>query len=226
MVLHAAGKTTVVDCGGDSEESGEIAARFLQSRGEFRVENLVLTHFDADHCNGAVQLLNRERVERLYLPQTEDESGLRETILTAAKNRKTAVYFVENDRVLPDCGVEITVFGPNPGKNSNETCLCVLASAGKYDILITGDLPEQAEYRMMSTHDLPDVELLVAGHHGAKTSTSAALLEKTQPETILVSVGKGNSFGHPSQEMLERTAQIGAKVCRTDECGSITIRIR
>ena len=224
LIFHADGKTTVIDCGGTAVESGEIAARYLQSRGEFRVENLVLTHFDADHVNGAEQLLRRERVQRLYIPDFPDSNGLYEAILCAAEARGTEACFVREDIQIPDSGAELTVFAPNPGKNSNETGLCVLASAEKYDILVTGDLPEQAEYRMMSTHTLPDLELLVAGHHGAKTSTSSALLEATLPETVLISVGADNRFGHPAQETTDRILASGAELYRTDQCGTVTIR--
>lgn len=62
---------------------------------------------------------------------------------------------------------------------------------------MTGDLSEQAEYRLLSTHDLPHAAVLVAGHHGAATSTSEALLRAIRPEAVLISVGADNRFGHP-----------------------------
>ncbi len=118
------------------------------------------------------------------------------------------------------------VYARVPGKNTNETGLCVLASAEKYDILITGDLPEMAEYRFLSRYAPGDIELLVAGHHGAASSTSEALLRQTQPETVLISVGAGNRYGHPADETLDRISAFGAAVCRTDECGTVTVRYR
>ena len=83
----------------------------------------------------------------------------------------------------------------------------------EYDILITGDLSKMAEYRVLARHALPDIELLVAGHHGAKTSTSEALLEITQPETVFLSVGEGNRYGHPAAETLETIEKYGAEGC-------------
>ena len=99
-----------------------------------------------------------------------------------------------------------------------------MASAQKYDILVTGDMAEFAEYRLLSSHEIPDLELLVAGHHGSKHSTTQALLDLTQPETVLISVGKQNRYGHPASETLARIAESGAAVFRTDECGTITVR--
>ncbi len=96
-----------------------------------------------------------------------------------------------------------------------------MASAGEYDILITGDLSKMAEYRVLARHALPDIELLVAGHHGAKTSTSEALLEITQPETVFLSVGEGNRYGHPAPETLARLDAAGTEILRTDRLGAI-----
>ena len=106
----------------------------------------------------------------------------------------------------------VTLFAPVSGKNDNDSGVCCLASAGEYDILITGDLSKMAEYRVLARHALPDIELLVAGHHGAKTSTSEALLEITQPETVFLSVGEGNRYGHPAAETLETIEKYGAEV--------------
>lgn len=226
LIYHAGGQTAVIDCGGYRDESGELAARFLQSRGVFRVDRLVLTHFDADHVNGACQLLSRERVETLCIPDAPDENGLYDAVLDAAGAAGTEVRLIEKTTVFPLENGSLTVYAPLPGKNTNETGLCVLASAEKYDILITGDLPEMAEYRFLSRYAPGDIELLVAGHHGAASSTSEALLRQTTPETVLISVGADNRYGHPADKTLDRISAFGAAVCRTDECGTVTVRYR
>ena len=226
LIYQSGSKTAVIDCGGYREQSGELAARYLQSRGVFRVEELILTHFDADHVNGVCQLLARERVETLRIPNVPDENGLYDAILDVADTVGTEVRFIDETTEFSFGNGTVTVFGPLPGKNSNETGLCVLASAEKYDILITGDLPEMAEYRFLSAYQPGDIDLLVAGHHGAATSTSEALLRQTQPETVVISVGKDNRYGHPADETLDRLAAFGAAVYRTDECGTLCVRFR
>ena len=115
------------------------------------------------------------------------------------------------------------LFAPVSAQNDNDSGVCCLASAGEYDILITGDLSKQAEYRLLARHALPDVELLVAGHHGARTSTSETLLELTQPETVLISVGADNRYGHPAAETLNTLEDFGAAVYCTDRQGTITV---
>ena len=221
LIFQADGEATVIDCGGVPDESGETAARYLQSYGVFQIDNLVLTHYDSDHVNGAIRLLTREKVGTLWLPDSEDESGWRDRLLAAAAERGCRTEFVRQDAAIAH---GVTLFAPVSAKNGNDAGVCCLASAGEYDILITGDLSQFAEYRLLSLHALPEAELLVAGHHGADSSTSAALLELVNPETVAISVGAENRYGHPAAETLERIAEIGAEVYRTDLQGTITIR--
>lgn len=226
LVYTADGETSVIDCGGAEDESGELAARYLETNGVFSLERLILTHLDADHCNGAVQLLSRVRVRTLYLPQTalrQSEALLRE-ILQTAESRGTRAVFVRSDLELPAGRGVLTILGPDLRETGNDGGLCVLASREKYDILITGDLSRNEEYRLMSAHSLREIELLVAGHHGAATSTSEALLERTGASAVVISVGKDNSYGHPAEETLSRIERAGAAVYRTDENGAIVIR--
>jgi competence protein ComEC len=72
--------------------------------------------------------------------------------------------------------------------------------------------------------DLPDVDVLIAGHHGSRHSTSEELLREVTPETVIISVGEGNPYGHPAPELLQRLQDFGCIVYRTDQNGTITYR--
>lgn len=226
LIYTADGETSLVDCGGAQDESGELAARYLETNGVFRVDRLILTHSDADHCNGAAQLLSRIRVDTLYLPLTaigEDGAMLR-GIREAAREAGTQIKFVREDTEFLTKDGCITILSPDLRESGNNGGLCVLASHEKYDILITGDLSQNAEYRLLSRYDLRDIELLVAGHHGAATSTSDALLQRTGASSVVISVGAENSYGHPAADTLARIQNTGAAIYRTDELGTIVIR--
>ncbi len=116
----------------------------------------------------------------------------------------------------------LTLYPPLGGGTTNESALCVLCSVGDYDALITGDADAAVEAMLVKYFDLPDIELLLAGHHGARTSASEALLSAVKPETAVISCGY-NTYGHPSPETLERLERAGAAVYRTDQQGTITI---
>ena len=224
LVSRTGGSVTVIDCGGAEDASGETAARYLLARGMPRVDRLILTHFDADHCNGVRQLLRRVQVDTLYIPELSPSSRLRTQILLAAAEAGTSIRYVTQDLVLPQEGGSLTIFAPTGEKDEENAGLCVLAACEKYDILITGDLTAQAEYRLLSLHTLPQASVLVAGHHGAATSTSGALLRAVRPEAVFISAGADNRFGHPAAQTLARIRQSGAAVYRTDLSGTITIR--
>ena len=226
LIYTADGQTSVVDCGGAQDESGELAARYLETNGVFHIDRLILTHPDADHCNGAAQLLSRIRVDALYLPLTaiQEDSAMLQAIRKAARQTGTRIEFVREDTEFAAQNGKISILKPDLRESGNNGGLCVLASHEKYDILITGDLSQNAEYRLLSRYDLRDVELLIAGHHGAATSTSEALLQRTGASSVVISVGADNSYGHPAADTLARIAENGAAIYRTDELGTIVIR--
>ena len=94
------------------------------------------------------------------------------------------------------------------------------------DALVTGDADSFVEEMLVKYYNIPDLELLVLGHHGSAGSTSAELLDALLPELAVVSAGLHNSYGHPAAETLGRLAQRGIRVFRTDEMGTVTIYVR
>ena len=100
----------------------------------------------------------------------------------------------------------------------------MLCTLGEFDVLITGDADAAIEAMLVKYFDLPDVELLIAGHHGSKHSTSAEFLAAAAPDAVVVSCGE-NSYGHPDPETLARIRAAGAAVYRTDTHGTITVTI-
>ena len=115
------------------------------------------------------------------------------------------------------------VFPPLGDREENERGLSVLASCGEFDLLVTGDMSGEGELLLLEYAELPDLELLAVGHHGSKYSTSEELLETTEPETVLISVGKDNYYGHPAPELLERLGE--REIYRPARDGTITVTV-
>ena len=92
------------------------------------------------------------------------------------------------------------------------------------DILITGDRSASGERELMREISLPDLEVLIVGHHGSRFSTSNALLELTSPEIAIISVGADNAYGHPAEETLDRLRENGCEIYRTDQHGTVIFR--
>lgn len=229
-VLVRSGYLVLVDCGGDSrDDPGDVAANYLQSVGRSDIELLVVTHYHADHANGIPQLLRRIGVGEIALPDVEKDSPLRAEIIAAAGEKGIPVRFIrEEERFhLTREGDTVTVLPPMAEEGTaNELGLTVLVSHKTLDVLITGDMEAEGERRLVETADLPDVEVLVAGHHGSNTSNTRELLETVRPELALISVGQNNKYGHPGWDALARLDEIGAKIYRTDLYGTIEVRMK
>jgi competence protein ComEC len=134
------------------------------------------------------------------------------------------VRMIEPNSILSIPGSAITVFAGEESTDDNEQSLCILFQPENCDILITGDRSEEGELALLEHTDLPDLEILGAGHHGSATSTSWELLNATRPEVVIISVGKDNRYGHPKQETLERLQSFGCGIYRTDLEGTIIFR--
>ena len=217
LVLQIEDFTAVIDCGGSyPQDAGEKAARFLHSAGVTHADALILTHYDEDHAGGAEQFLSRVRTDMVYLPTAEEDNETASVIKTLAPTHDVTGLV---EIVLP--AGTLTIYPPVSQENDNNRGVSVLATVEEYDILITGDLDAQAEMRLMSLWDVPDVDLMVAGHHGARSSNSQALLDKLCPETVAISVGTGNRYGHPHKETLDRLRNAGVQIYRTDLLGDL-----
>ena len=219
LILQHKGKTFVVDCGGDyADDAADCAAQSLLSMGIRRIDGLILTHYDADHAGGTAYLLHRIKADALYLPEGEKSAG----IIDAAGDAQ--VVWIMEDLSLESEGMKITLFAPKSAGSSNESSIAVLFQTEKCDTLITGDMSQLGERLLMRRTSLPELEVLIVGHHGSDSSTSVELLEATSPEVAIISVGKDNRYNHPTQAVLERLEAAGCAIYRTDESGDIIFR--
>ena len=225
VLLASGGDFTLVDCGSGNSwyGPGEIASQHLRAMGCRKLDRLVLTHYDSDHISGVRSLLARMDVDTLLVPELADD-GLGGEILELAREHSVTVETVESRTELPMGKAVLTVLPPVGEGEDNERGLSVLASAEDADILITGDMDAATERKFLEAYDLPDIEVLVAGHHGSKYSTSNDLLDALTPETACISVGS-NSYGHPADETMRRLAEHGCAIYRTDMQGTIHLSL-
>lgn len=211
----------LVDCGGETpQKAADLAGDYLLSMGITRLDGVIVTHYDTDHASGLPLLLTRISADRLYLPDVEETNTIRTGL---CETYAESITWIEPDSTLPIPEMDITVFAAEAGKTDNESSLCILFQPENCDILITGDRTVSGEQALLAQTDLPELEILVAGHHGGATSTGHELLKKTSPAVVLISVGEDNPFGHPSEETLGRLRMYGCKICRTDVEGTIII---
>ena len=225
VALYDDTAAVLVDCGSSSgEQAGTVAADELTAIGIRRLDAVVVTHYHADHTNGILPLLTRVGTDRLYLPDIEDEYGVREAIEAFAAKEQIPITYV-TELAEADLGsFMLTVYPPLGEGDMNEQGLAVLGSADDFDVLITGDMSSTTEQVLIETYPVPDIEALLVSHHGSRNASSIEFLTAITPETAIISVGE-NSYGHPTPETLLRLSAVGAKIYRTDVSGHVCITV-
>ena len=210
-----------MDCGGDDDETAaETAIKALRSQGIYSIDGLILTHFDRDHVGGVSHFLTQMQPQKIYAPECdlleqEAEWSIIQTEIYQTVHQMTQIRF--QDAV-------ITLVPMKTSLSVNADSLCVLFQTENCDILITGDQDISGEYDLMKMIPLPELEVLVVGHHGSRYSTSDMLLRQTKPEQAIISVGVDNHYGHPADETIERLLAAGCKILRTDQDGTVVYR--
>ncbi len=218
--------TVVIDCGsrGSAGNAGDTAAEFLLSGGCNKADLLILTHLHDDHANGVVRLMNYMDVERVLLPGDCEQTEIGDSIIQTCYDMGTQLIFIEDNTRVSIDNMSLELLAPIGSADPNESGLIILGDYGDFEFLVTGDAGHSTEEQLVSFYNIGEIDLLVAGHHGSKTSTGEALLEELRPRAAFISVGV-NSYGHPTTEVLERLADYGVEVYRTDINGNITMTV-
>ncbi|MEJ2540843.1 MAG: DNA internalization-related competence protein ComEC/Rec2 [Gemmatimonadota bacterium] len=224
-VQGPAGRWILVDAG---PGSGERLARELAVLGVRRLDLLVLSHPDLDHIGGAAHLLRVLPVGTVLgggsLRGTAAFKGVAEaasargipwrTVRAGDRWRLGEMEF----RVLHPSGLE------SPDTPPNDRSVVFTLSWGAFDALFTGDISREVEAELIPA--LLPVEMLKVAHHGSRTSSAEAFLDRVRPELSAVSVGRRNRHGHPAPEVMARLRRSGGRIVRTDRMGRVTILAR
>ena len=222
ILLQQGEKRYLVDCGGvHAGITADTVANFLLSQGIFRLDGVILTHYDADHAGSVLNLLTSVSADKLYIPDTYDSNGIRECM---EATHPDSISLVKKTMDIKLDGGRIILYPAEAGVNDNESSVCILFQTQNCDILITGDRSKAGEKMLLEQTKLPEVELLVVGHHGSNTATSYELLLAAKPQAAVISVGADNPYGHPRQEVLDRLSMFCKQIYRTDQQGTIIFR--
>ena len=190
------------------------------------IDAVILSHLDKDHAGALMRLLESEiPISRLVCAEkepAEDDADIVKAAWDLIQQRGICVDTVTSGDRFSFSNYEFKVLAPDPEDiGSNERSLVLETEKYNTRMLFTGDIPIQSE-----PEQIPDIDILKVAHHGSKHSTSQLFLENTTPEIAVISAGKDNSYGHPSDRVIDDLESVGAKVYRTDQMGCITIWLR
>ncbi len=233
LVTGPAGGRMLVD-GGPDPDRLLVALDARVPPWDRRLDLVVLTHPHEDHVAGLPLVLERYRVGGIAEPGMPGDSPGYEALRAGIAVRGSASRrLAAGDRLVVD-GIALDVLWPDAGRVPaepsddgsavNDASIVLLGSFEGRRFLLTGDAEADVE-ALLVARGLPALDLLKAGHHGSRTSTSESLVAVTRPRIAAISVGARNDFGHPSREVLDRLAGAGAAVLRTDQVGTIDIAL-
>jgi competence protein ComEC len=239
FIVAPDGATMLIDAGGPVggvTEAAEATSRFdvgeevvspyLWSRRLRRLDVLALSHAHSDHMGGMPAVMRNFRPRELWVSIDPNSDAYR-ALLSEAKDLGVRVrHFYAGDQ-LAWGGTQVTILAPetgysNPREPVNNDSLVMRMQYGQSSVLLEGDAEAPSERAMLAHGRVAAVTLLKVGHHGSRTSTTQEFLNAAAPKDTVVSVGKGNTFGHPRYEVIERIAEARAKLYRTDEFGLTT----
>lgn len=191
-----------------------VVAPFLVSRGYRHIDRLVISHADQDHSGGARALSERMEIRSIH-------AGEPGAIDWARSQQCHAGQRWSWDRV------HFTYLGPRTaGEGNNGSCVLRIETAAGQVLLLPGDIERDGETRLLESH-APQLaaDVLVAPHHGSRTSSGRAFIRTVHPRYVLFPVGYRNRFGFPVPEVLARYRQLGAQVLDTAHSGAIRMRL-
>jgi len=212
------GEDIIIDGGRD----GNKVVSYLKRQHVGDIEVMIATHPDADHIGGLDEVLKAYKVKSFYAPKVSNSTQTYANLLRAVKNEGLKAKTATKGVSLPVKGVSAKFVGPVKSYSDlNDNSAVLRVQYGKKSFLFTGDAEFKAETDMIKSKQYLRSDVLKVGHHGAKTSTSTAFLRAVKPAYAVISVGKGNSYGHPTADTLNRLKTAKVKIFRTDKQGTI-----
>jgi competence protein ComEC len=216
-------------------DGGPSGTKLLEKLGEYvpfwdrKIDVVIATHPDADHITGLVDVLKNYSVDQVIESGAKSESqvfGAMEKVIEEKRVEKQLARRGMKIKLSDDTSLEI--FSPTgviveglKKDDTNFASIVAKLTSGENSFLFTGDFPLELESQLINTDLALKARVLKVSHHGSKSATSALFLDKVNPEQSVISVGKGNRYGHPTPEVLDRLLSGKSEILRTDISGDV-----
>jgi len=234
-LIRSKDKNILVDCGGTILSDFDIGANtvlpYLRKQGIKKLNAVFISHFHEDHCEGLLSLMGNININNIFIGYIPVDNELYDSIEFMANKYSIPITILSKDDTIElNKNISIKVISQannadNLNKNNeNNLSLVLLLEAYNKKVLFTGDIEKDAENNLIRENYINDIDVIKVPHHGSKTSSTLSLIKHFEPEFAIIQVGK-NSFGHPSQEVIERYQNNNVKVYRNDLSGMITVKL-
>lgn len=197
--------------------------------GDKSIDVVIATHPDADHIGGLPEVVSRYDVGLILEPGVESDTNIDDELKRRIEDKNIPSILARRGMVLNlGDGVKLTILFPTQDVSNWETNRASIVAKleyGESSFLFTGDSPIDIENALMRMNqEILDTDVLKAGHHGSRTSTSENFVKIVTPAYAVISAGRNNSYGHPHKEVLEILKNFGSKILTTADSGTITFQ--
>ena len=210
-----------------TNEYGDDIVEAIEGYGYSEIDYVIATHPHADHIGGMSEVIDSFDIGKIYMPRTSSNSKSFEGLLTSISNKNLSINTAKTGtNIYSDNGINIEILSPISSfyEETNDYSAVVKLEYGESSFLFMGDAEKPVENELIEKYgyDL-DVDVLKAGHHGSRYSSSKEFLDYVTPEYTVISCAKDNSYGHPHSETIKRLNNVNTQIFRTYELGNITV---
>lgn len=223
VLVECDGQFMLID--GGSREYSSFVVSYLKQHGVEELAYIVASHYDADHINGVVGALNVFDCDLVLAPDYVTDTRVYQSFCNVISERDIALAYPAVGETYTLGSAEFTIVCPDRYGYSevNDNSIGLRLVHGGNSFLICGDAGTEMEEKMMESGVELDSDVYMASHHGSSGSSSAQFLEAVSPAAVVISVGADNSYGHPTQRVLDDIVRVGAELYRTDQLGTIVM---
>lgn len=231
LIVSPTGRQVLVDGGPDAESATRALAGALP-RGDRSLDMVVLTHLDADHSRGLLRVLEHYDVAAVVVGLEDPQSPLYPQWRSQLEREEhTPIFLREGYRIELEPSVSLEVLNPperpigGQAADRNNNSVVLRLVYGDASVLLSADIEAEAEARLVRDALPLESAVLKAPHHGSRSSSTAAFLDRVDPALAVVSAGADNRYGHPHREVVERLAETVDEglLFRTDRHGTVEL---
>ena len=236
MIQSPTGKNIIIDGGNNRDyDYGEnVVVPYLLDRKITKIDYLMISHFDSDHCGGLFAVLRELKVGMVVIGKQAEEYENCVEFMKLAKEKHVKVIAVQTgDQLKIDRYLHFDMLWPDSSNlvsdnGINNNSMTAKLVYGNFTMLFTGDIEAIAEeqiVKMYENRNILDCDILKVAHHGSKSSSIEQIVNLVTPKISVIGVGEDNKYGHPNKDVIGRMEGIGARVYRTDQNGEISIEV-